>query len=464
MCLTFSHANAQKIGLVLSGGGAKGFSHLGVIRALEEEKIPIDYITGSSIGALIGSMYAMGMTVDEIGDLISDPKFSESAQGVIEDEYKYFFSTYPKDAGWIGINMAYDSVLHTRIPGGLVNSAPTIYTLLEKQSQYIARANYDFDQLMIPFRCVAADIVNKEQVVFSSGDLAFAVRASMAFPFYFAPVQFGERLLYDGGIYNNFPVDIMEDDFNPDIIIGVNAGSNPEIPTEDNLLSQVKTMLVQTTKYAVPRPLDFMIEPDVQNLGTFEFKKHEQAVQAGYNEAIKTIPEIREITSRLLSTDSLDRVREKIRSELMPTVIDKIVVRGVNFDQATYIRKVLNPQRKLMTIEELKPAFFRLATDENLKSVSAQLKYNRVTNFYDLVIDAKRDSDLKLEFGGNIASRPINQAFAGIQYNFLGKQSLALKANSYFGKLYTSVGGMMRLMIPGKFPVHIEPRFYSKSI
>ncbi|NNF02807.1 MAG: patatin, partial [Bacteroidia bacterium] len=117
------YSQDKKIGLVLSGGGAKGFAHVGVLRALEEHQIPIDYITGTSIGALIGSMYAMGMSVDEIEMMIADPRFNERAEGVIHDDYKYFFSDYPLDAGWVTLNMAYDSILHTRIPGGLVSSA-----------------------------------------------------------------------------------------------------------------------------------------------------------------------------------------------------------------------------------------------------------------------------------------------------------------------------------------------------
>ncbi|NNF01148.1 MAG: hypothetical protein HKN22_00545 [Bacteroidia bacterium] len=312
---------------------------------------------------------------------------------------------------------------------------------------------------MIPFRCVAADIVTQNEVVFGQGDLALAVRASMAYPFYFAPVPYEDMLLYDGGIYNNFPVDVMQNTFAPDLIIGVNAASNPEIPTEDNILSQMKTMMIQTTRYQLPRRTDIMLEPEVQNLGTFDFRKYRQAVDAGYHVTLQSINKIKAITDRTYSIDSLNNVRAQIKKELKPITVDKIIVRGVNFDQATYVRKLLNPKRKPLTLQQLKPAFFKLATDENFKSISAQLKYNPVTEYYDLILDVKRDNDLKVQFGGNIASRPINTAFAGLQYNFLGKQSLAIKANSYFGKLYSSAHAMMRLKLPGKFPLHIEPGF-----
>ena len=110
---------------------------------------------------------------------------------------------------------------------------------------YTAQSGGNFNNLFVPFRAVASDVYHKRPVIFEKGDLGDAVRASMSFPFVFKPIEIDSVLLYDGGIYNNFPIDVMKKDFNPDIIIGSNVSSNPEKPKEDNLMTQIENMVMQ---------------------------------------------------------------------------------------------------------------------------------------------------------------------------------------------------------------------------
>ena len=230
-------SQAQSVGLVLSGGGMRGFAHIGVIRALEENNIPIDYVTGTSSGAFIGALYSIGYTPDQMEALVTSKAFKRISQGKFNEDNQYYFKKNPIDASWVNIKFLVDSVLRTQLPSNVVNPSEIDFTLMEYMSAPGAQAGYLFDSLMVPFRCVATDITYKKSVVFNNGDLALAVRASMAYPFYYAPVLIGDKILFDGGIYNNFPVDIMTKEFNPDIIIGCNAAGLPDLPMEGNFLT-----------------------------------------------------------------------------------------------------------------------------------------------------------------------------------------------------------------------------------
>lgn len=457
LLLVFNQLPAQKVGLVLSGGGIRGLAHIGVIRALEENNIPVDYITGTSAGALIGSMYSIGLTPQEITSLATSVDFIKRASGDYDEENDYYFKKNPADASWITIKMIVDSVFRTQLPSNVVNPAEIDFTLMEIFAATIAAANYNFDSLMVPFRCVAADITAKRQVVFRNGDLALAVRASMAFPFYYAPVLIGDNILYDGGIYNNFPTDIMQKDFNPDIIIGVSAAGIPEVPVEGNFLSQLKTMITHTTSYQVPRETDILIEPDIRNLGTFAFNSVEAAIDSGYAAGLRAVPLIREKIQRRSDPDSLNLKRVNLKNSSFSISVDRIYVYGVNAEQADYIRATLNPRNQCISLQQLKLAWFKLVTDDNQRYIFPRLMYNPESGNYDLHLDVKKNKGVFLDFGGTVSSRPINTGFVGIQHNFWGRQSLRVNGNIYFGKLYSSGQARFRLDVPGSIPFYIEP-------
>ena len=202
-----SSIQAQKVGLVLSGGGAKGMTHIGIIRALEEHGIPIDYITGTSMGAIVGSMYAMGYTPDEMEELISSPDFKRWYSGEIETQYEYYFKKDRPSPAFFNFHFSLGDTLETKkrqisLPTNVVNPIQMNVVFLQLFAQATASCNEDFDNLFVPFRCVASDIYNKKELVMSKGSLGDAVRASMSFPFVFKPIEIDSTLAYDGGIYN----------------------------------------------------------------------------------------------------------------------------------------------------------------------------------------------------------------------------------------------------------------------
>ncbi|MFQ5335498.1 MAG: patatin-like phospholipase family protein, partial [Flavobacteriales bacterium] len=243
--------SGQSVGLVLSGGGASGLAHIGVIKALEENGIPIDYIAGNSIGALVGGMYAAGYSPEEIAAMFKSDEFKNISRGKLEDKYVYYFKQKEDDPSWITLKFDKDTVLQTSLPTNLISPVALDFMIMEKFSAPAALAGYDFDSLFVPFRCVASNIEDKELVIFRKGHLSQAVRASMSYPFYLKPIRVDGKLLFDGGLYNNFPSDIMYKDFFPDVILGSNVTGNIDPPDEDNLLSQIKNMLMNKTNYSV---------------------------------------------------------------------------------------------------------------------------------------------------------------------------------------------------------------------
>jgi NTE family protein len=450
---------AQKVGLVLSGGGARGLSHIGAIKALEENNIPIDFITGTSSGALVGALYVMGYTPAEIEDLVLSQDFEDWSEGNIDEEFTYYFKNPPPNASWITIKFSVDSTFHPNIPGNLINSAPMEFAMMEKMAPYMAVSSNNFDSLFVPFRCVAADIVSNQSVVFGSGDLAKSLRASMAYPFYFRPVIDGDKILFDGGIFNNFPSDVMMDEFYPDMIIGVNVSSAMGVPGKDNIISQVKNMLLRPTNYSVICENGILIEPQVDQYSSFPFNDKKKIIDEGYRATIEQMEQIKTFVYRRNSPAYLQEKRQQFRNNLPSVLIDEIYVNGVSPDQAIYVKKILRPVKKIYSVAQLKDNYFKLLADGNIKYIYPVLKYNNTTGYFDLHVDVRRERDLITEFGGNFSSRPINQAFLGLQYNLWGKQSLSLRANSYFGKLYNSVRFFPRLDVTGRLPYYIQPSF-----
>ena len=188
-------ARAQRVGLVLSGGGAKGMTHIGIIRALEENGIPIDYITGTSMGAIIGSLYAMGYSPDEMEDLLRSPEFKRWYTATIESQYAYYFKQDRPTPEFFNLRFSLnirDSV-RTKpqfyIPTNMVNPIQMNLAFVGLYGQATAACAEDFDNLFVPFRCVASDVYNKRSLVMRRGDLGDAVRASMSFPFVFKPIE-----------------------------------------------------------------------------------------------------------------------------------------------------------------------------------------------------------------------------------------------------------------------------------
>ena len=276
---------APKICVVLSGGGARGFAHIGVLRYLEEHHIPVSCIAGTSMGAVIGGLYAAGMSADEIEHHISEINLGDVALDIVDrrkisQTLREDDENYPISATF-GVSKAGIS-----LPRGAIQ-ANQFLQLLHTWTSHVP-PNISFDQLPIPFRAVATDLATGEMVVFDRGPLHLAIRASMAAPGVFAPIELNERLLADGGLVRNLPVDIARS-MGADVIIAVNIGT-PLLPRSDlgGLLNVSKQMMNILTEQNVNEqkkillPTDVLIEPDMGNIGFMDFPRSQEGAQIGY--------------------------------------------------------------------------------------------------------------------------------------------------------------------------------------
>lgn len=452
----FLQAQKDKVGVVLSGGGAAALSHVGFLQALEEENIPIDYITGTSMGAYIGALYASGRSPSEIDSIVRTPDFQNKAKGKIPEDYSYFFKEPEKNASLVTLKFFKDSLIQTSLPTNLIDPMMMDLALMEEFAAPSAKAGYDFDSLLIPFRCLAADIEAKERVIFEDGDLNKAVRASMSYPFYLRPIEVDGRLLFDGGLYNNFPTDIMEEEFNPDIILGHNVSNKIQPPREGDVISQIKNMLIDRTDYSELNKPHVVIEPE-EKTSTFDFSDISGSIQRGKRNTEERIDTIQSLVSGRSDPDSLENARDRFRNDLPELEFGEVQIEGLNQVRSDYVEKILHIRTFPLGMKELRPKYFRVYSDNKIKHLFPTAHYRPERDNYTLKLDVEREKDIFVEFGGNISSRPINMGYVGLQYNHLGKVSFSLNLNSYFGKFYGSVQARGRMDLPTQPPIYIEP-------
>jgi NTE family protein len=198
----------------MSGGGAKGIAHIGVIKALEENNIPIDYIVGTSMGAIIGGLYASGLSPAEIEQLVLSDDFLRWVNGLPEKGVNYHYSKDEDGPYFLNLNLSLDSTLTFQFNSSLANDVSLNFQLANGMAQATAISKGDFDSLFVPLRVVASEVFTQTQEIISKGQLSDALRASQTVPFFYNPIRVNGKYLFDGGVYNNFPVDVLQKSFN----------------------------------------------------------------------------------------------------------------------------------------------------------------------------------------------------------------------------------------------------------
>lgn len=463
LCITLK-SPGQKIGLVLSGGGASGMCHIGVLKALEENGISVDYISGTSIGSLIGAYYATGYSPEEIEQIVKTYFFQSITRGDLPAKYEYMVKKRNEYAAWLTFRYNfYDNYLKN-LPTNVINSVPIDYYLMETFTGASNTVHNNFDSLLIPFRCIAADIENKKTIVFRKGDLPTAIRASMSYPFYLRPISMNGKLLFDGGLYNNFPTDVMTEDFKPDFIIGSNVAEQNPKPDEDNLYLQLRSLLMSQTNFTMSSEKGVLIEPWC-DVNVFNFENTKSLIDSGYAAAIRAIPEIKKHLGLKSDRDGILSRRKAFRSRIQITQImfNDVEVVGFNKKQTQFITKSIFFKGKPFTLDQLKKRYFRLTSDDKIKNIFPVAILDSSTNTYKLRLIGKKEKPFYLEPGAIISNRPISSGFLGLQYNRLGKIGFSAYINGYVGKLYTGSFGRLRFDFPGKTPFYIEPSFtYSR--
>ncbi len=455
--LIVPYSNAQKVGLVLSGGGAKGLTHIGIIRALEENNIPIDYITGTSMGAIIGALYAMGYSPDDMERLISSEDFKRWYNGAVEEEYVYYFKKNAPTPEFFNIKMSLkDSLSAVKpqfLPSSMVNPIQMNLVFVDLFARSTALCGGNFDNLFVPFRCVASDVYNKKQLVMKKGDLGDAVRASMSFPFVFKPIQIDGVLAYDGGIYNNFPTDVMRDDFHPDIIIGSVVASNPTKPDENDLMSQIDNMVMQKTDYSLPDSVGIVMKFKYDNVGLLDFDRIKEIQDIGYNRTISMMDSIKSRIHRRVNADNIRLRRLVFKSNLPELIFKNIEIQGANALQKTYIKKEFHySDNKVFTYEDLKRGYFRLLSDNTISEIIPHAIFNPMDDTYNLNLKVKMEDNFSIRMGGNISSTNSNQVYFGLSYKDLNYYSKEFILDGQLGKVYNNFQFTAKVDFPTQIP------------
>ena len=460
-------ATAQKVGIVLSGGGARGAAHIGVIKALEENNIPIDYITGTSAGAIVGSMYAMGYTPDEILELMLSDEFGYWQSGKVDNEYIYFFKKPDETPQFLSfsLNMKDSVMFEGLLPGSLINPIQMNQAFMELYAQANAKSAWNFDNLFVPFRCMGADIYGNRAITFRNGDLGDAVRASMTIPFVFKPIWKDGVPLFDGGIYDNFPIKAMREDFNPDFIIGSAVRGGGLKPSE-NPINQIEPMIMKRTDYEIPEEEGMLIQMRLPDVSLLDFYKAKEVMQIGYDRTLAVIDSIKASVNREVYLDEVNVRRKVYKESLPPLVFKNIFIAGVTDEQRIYITAHLT--RNIdgeFTMEEFRRAYFKMLTYSKIKEIIPSAIYNRKTNSFDLYLAVKVKDELKVSIGGNISSHQANQLFLGLEYQSLGELSVDYNANFQMGNSFSGVSLDNRLFASARTPGYLGLRlaYFNKN-
>src|SRR6478672_1491583 len=298
--LTFSQDTVKrpKIGLVLSGGGAKGFAHIGVLKVLEQAGVKIDYIGGTSMGAVVGGLYASGYSATQIDSIFTNTNFDELLSDYIPRTSKSFYEKRNDElyAFTLPFNYSKFSIgVPIALSKGMYN-----YNLLAKLTHNVRHVK-DFNKLPIPFVCVATDIETGHEVIVNTGYLPQALLASSAFPTLFSPVELNGHLLVDGGVSNNYPVEEVKK-MGADIIIGVDVQDDlkdrKSLKDATRILVQISNLeMIESMKEKVKKT-DIYLKPDISNFTVISFDQGKDIIRKGEEAAFAQYEEIKKLGSK----------------------------------------------------------------------------------------------------------------------------------------------------------------------
>ena len=390
--------NHPKVALVLSGGGAKGFAHIGVLKVFEEKGIPIDLIVGTSIGSIIGGLYSIGYNADQLNDFARHQDWNFLLSDYISREYINIYEKDDQDRYIISFTLVPGR--GPIIPSGLIQGQNIINMLCGMTTKY--HAVFDFNELPIPFACIAADLATGEEVIINSGYLPEAMASSMAIPTVFSPVDKGEHIFVDGGIVNNFPVDVAKK-MGADIIIGVNIGTGllkkEDITELTDVIGQLTTLLDYQKHVQNMHLCDIIIEPNVDGYGILSFS--ESALDTLYDRGcmaalakIDTIVSLMDskhipfrYSNQKYEPDSIFAIGNLNIDGFKETTINYIVDKiGLEFPNESNLSDIGHSMNKLFGTNSFNKSYYRIFSkdkvlevivkEKNSNSINASFNYN----------------------------------------------------------------------------------------
>ncbi|MEO0074902.1 MAG: patatin-like phospholipase family protein [candidate division WOR-3 bacterium] len=431
-----------RIGLALSGGGALGIAHVGVLKVLEEENITISYIVGNSMGALIGGLYAAGYHATKIESILLSVNWENlfssqipfGAQYLLDRQQKQRYIFYLQHRNFVPF-----------LPSGVAMIQNAEFLLMRLLSAIEYDTDYDFDSLVIPYRNIAVDLQSGKRIIFNKGRLAQTIRASIAVPGVFAPIKIGEYELIDGGIISNLPVDLLEE-FNPDLKIASLTSRKNQIESGsviDVILQSINLIAIDDWERQKQKA-DLRIEPNVESFKNSDFHKAKELIKAGEVATKAILPELKsKIKNRKIAN-----LRKKIIKR------DLALIRSITFEGLESVNENIITQRMHLhkgdklnfekLIDDLTNIYYLNLFDH----VDYDVRFNKDKDSVDLVIKLhekaqgfyalgmRYDSFDGAIFGLKVGQGNIKNSCAEISATFLFGNDREIRLSIHNTRLY----------------------------
>ncbi len=452
---------AQSIGVVFSGGGAKGLYHVGILKALEENGIPIDYISGTSQGAIVAGLYASGYSPAEIERIFVSDQVKTWLSGEIGSDDTFYFGQMEEDQSMLTLNLDFKAERSIAVlPTGIVPSTQLDMAFNQFFAPVTAASGGDFDRLFIPFRCVATDAYNKREVVFRDGDLGRAIRASMTIPMVFAPIMIDSVLLFDGGMANNFPYQVLDEDFQPDLLIGGKCIVGRVEPDQTNLPAVIEMITMARTDFDLPADRGILIDRVFDNVSMMDYSRAQYIIDAGYRDAMEMMDSIRGRVVRRVDPSVVHYRRLEYRSSLPELIFDDVRISGLTDDQSYHFRRMLgggqSTETEPFTYEEFRSEYLLTLSEGEVRGGYPTMSYNDSTGYFTVDLPLSTRPSFRVRVGGNISSAALNQAYVGIEYKTIARSAHSFRVDGNFSGLYTSVRAGWRTDFTLRGPAYVD--------
>ncbi|GLU43430.1 patatin-like phospholipase family protein [Allomuricauda sp. NBRC 101325] len=373
-----------KVGLVLSGGGAKGLAHIGALKVIEESGIKIDYIGGTSMGAIVGALYASGYSAHELDSIFKHTDFTDLIQDNVPRSAKNFYEK--ENSERYALTLPFNN-FKISFPQA-ISGGQNIYNMLV-QLLYHVKDVKDFSKLPIPFLCVATNVETGEEILLDKGYLPAAIVASGTFPSLFEPSEIDDLILIDGGVVNNYPIDQVKE-MGADIIIGVDV--QHDLATRESLSSATE-ILLQINNYRTVNDMkdksirtDVYIRPPIDEFSVIDFEKGNQIIKKGELATLEKLKVLQEIAQQ---QNAPKTSRNRI-VEVDSLTINRMIIEGNDRYTRGYIKgKLRFPLAEPIAFEDLKQGINNLSATGNFKAIRYDLVSNGLGT--DLILKIKEN-------------------------------------------------------------------------
>tara|TARA_R110001583_G_scaffold10019_8_gene46786 strand:+ start:1917 stop:4127 length:2211 start_codon:yes stop_codon:yes gene_type:complete len=415
-----------KIGLVLSGGGAKGAAHIGVLKIIEKNNIPIDYVVGTSIGAYVGGLYALGYSADEIEKIMLNLPWDDSYSDFIPRKFLSFENKELRDLYNIPLRLGINGG-QLKSPSGLL-LGQSAASLLKLSTDVVAKFE-NFDHLAIPYRAIASDLATAKTVVISKGSITKAMRASATVPGVVNPVNIDGKLLVDGGLANNMPIDVVKA-MGADIVIAVDIGSpllsKKNINSTFDVFNQLSTILTNNTTLAQKRYIstrDILIRPDIDDLSTTDFSIMEKALELGKQAALHAEQELKKLSVTEQQYASYLQQKKQQSLTWFTPFIQPIV--GIEYQNNSSVSTAVIKEKLALKVgdivskEQLHLAIARVYAIDEFEHVDAEFVDLAQGRTLIVTTRAKSWGPNYLHFGFNLESDLTNGSIVDLDFAYI---------------------------------------------